>query len=322
MSKQYKLSLYAFVLDLNAFIGLMLKNNILKFFIFLSAHFTASIIFTFIIYKFLLPKKYKQNSPKFFLLIFIFLFTFFIPFLSYIAFFIFFILLKKMKSKNISMNYLETEKLFFIDEIPKIQRFFGEGGVITYIYNKNLNPNMRLKAFLIISDIISPQTIKFLKLGLSDTLDEIRLFSFSIINRLEKKIQNEIFLISKELDNNKNNIDMRLKLAKLKWELIYLNLVDEIFQNIIIEEILSLIKNIDLKEAKLLLIKVYLLKKDYKKVEEILNTLEESIETVPYLLEINFYKKNYEMIVDLIKKYPEIKLIEKFYFIYRLWNDN
>jgi len=39
-------------------------------------------------------------------------------------------------------------------------------------------------------------------------------------------------------------------------------------------------------------------------------------------LEIHFYKKDYEKIKGLIKQYPEIKFIEKFYFIYRLWNDN
>ena len=320
-STQYKLTAYAFISDAIAFSSLILEDNNIKVLLFLSAHSIASLMLSFVIYIYLLPKKYKYQ--KILVLLFIFIFVFFIPFLSYVAFFIFSLILKAQKVKEIKFNYLESNKLFLTDEVLTIERFFGEGALLTYITNKNLNPDLRLKAFLIISDIISPTTINFMKLGLSDPIDEIRLLSFSIINNLEKKINNEIFKIKNLLEKKEGDeIKLKLQLSKLEWELIYLNLVDDTFQEILISEILAILDGIKIKEAKILLIKIYLLKKDYEKVKNILNTLKIDTETLPYFLEIHFYKKDYEKIKGLIKQYPEIKFIEKFYFIYRLWNDN
>ena len=318
---KYKLMSYAFVSDTVAFMSLILKNDTAKIFLFIFSHSLASLIIALTVYLYLVPKKYKFQ--KFLIVLFVFTFAFFIPFLSYIAFFVFSIILRQKKSKEVKFNFIETSNLFLTDEVMEVKRFFGESALSTYITNKNLNPEMRLKAFLIVSNLISPHTMKFIKLGLSDPVDEIRLLSFSIINSLEKKINNEIFKIKQLLEKKEEDrIKLKLQLVKLNWELIYLNLVDDTFQEILIKEILETLKGIETKEAKMMLIKIYLLQKDYKKLEEVLNSLEVNNTTVPYFLELYFYKKNYQMVKKLIQQYPEIRFIEKFYFIYRLWNDN
>jgi len=322
-SEKYKLVSYALLSDITAFTSLIMKNDILKITLFFSTHSLASAIMGFVIYRYLLPKKYRQ--PKIIVLLFVFIFNFFIPFFSYAAFFVFHIITKtNKKEKDVPLQHIDIDKLLLIDNVQNVKRFFGEGAVYTYITNKNLNPQLRLKAFLIVSDIISPQTIKFLNMGLSDPIDEIRLLSFSIINNLEKKTNDAIFKIKTALEKEKRDdeVELKLQLAKLNWELIYLNLVDDTFQEILIQNILKTLEGIDKKDAKMLLIKIYLLKKDYKKLELLLNSMEITNETVPYFLEISFYKKDYKRIEELIKKYPDIRFIEKFYFIYRLWNDN
>ncbi|RUM44771.1 MAG: hypothetical protein DSY46_04730 [Hydrogenimonas sp.] len=246
---------------------------------------------------------------------------FFIPIVLYIGFFIFNYFFKKDKKvARPHFKHIEIDKLLVIDEIQFVARFFGEGAVTTYITNRDLDPNFRLKAFLIISEIVSPTTVEFLKLGLSDTSDEIRLLSFSLINNLEKKINNEIFELKRMLQE-RDSESVRLKLAKLHWELIYLHLVDDTLKNIIIEEIGSYLDGIDTKDAKLLLLKIAILKRDFTQVEEILNQLDEDAETVPYLLELAFYQRDFERLQALMRQYPEIRFIEKFYSIYRLWHD-
>jgi hypothetical protein len=317
---EYKLISYAITSDTAAFSSLAVENSLVKFLLFISMHSIASVIISFVLYN-MLPSKYKKQK-KSFIYIFIFLFVFFIPFISYIGFFVFNKTLKQnKKEKKAVFKHIEIEKLLTIDEIQFVKRVFGEGALTTYIKNRNLNPELRLKAFLVVSEIISPVTVEFLKFGLSDTVDEIRLLSFSLINNLEKKINNEIFKI-KELLKKNDDAELRFKTAKLNWELIYLRLADETFENIIIKDIFKYLEGLDTKEANLLRLKIYLLKKEFNEIEKILSKLEINIETAPYFMELAYYKRDFETLKKLIKQYPEIRFVEKFYFIYRLWNDN
>jgi hypothetical protein len=101
-----------------------------------------------------------------------------------------------------------------------------------------------------------------------------------------------------------------------------LNLADEVFQKIIIEKILDLLRGNNSKEAMMLYLKIYLLEKDFIKIKYILSKLGESQETAPYFMELAFYEKDYERLKELMKKYPDIKYIQKFYPLYRLWNED
>jgi hypothetical protein len=305
----------AVFLDGIAFGLIFFYDTILMVFIFLLMHIVASIIITLFVYKGL-PKRYKY--PKKLAYFFVFSFVFFIPFISHIGFFIFNIVFSKHKIKEeFIFNQLEIEKILIMDEIQYVKRFFGEEGVAAYIKNKKLNPDLRLKAFLIISEIINPLNMEFLKLGLSDNVDEIRMLSFAIISRVEKQLNDEIYELSKN-ENEEN----RLKMAKLYWEFIYLNLADEIFQKIIINKILDLLKENSSKEAKMLYLKIYLLEQDFLKIKSLLSEMEENKETAPYFMELAYYEKDFKRLKELIKKYPEIKYIPKFYPLYRLWNED
>jgi hypothetical protein len=309
-----KLWYYA-LLDISGLSLLLYNDNLTTFLAFLTLHLFASIGIAFLVYLGL-PSKYKE--PKVYVLTFLFLFIFFIPIVSYVGFFLYVTFFKKVvKEEDFKPLYLDFKKLFLIDEVQFVRRMFGEGGVVMYIKNRNLNPELRLKAFLIISENISPQTIKLLKLGLSDTVDEIRLLSFSILSRLEKKLNDEIYKLEQEgVEKN------RLKIAKLYWEFIYLNLADEIFQKIIIKRILELLDGLDSKEAKMLYLKIYLLEKNFDKIREILSTMEENEETAPYFMEIAYYDRDFDRIKELMRKYPSIRFVPKFYPIYRLWCEN
>jgi hypothetical protein len=303
------------ILDAFSFGLIIFNDTLFNFIIFMIFHIIASLVITIFAYEGL-PKRYKY--PKKLAYFFVYSFVFFIPFISHIGFFVFNTAFKKhIKKEEFHAKYLEFDKLLIMDEVQYIKRFFGEGGVATYIKNKNLNPDMRLKAFLIISELISPLSIEFLKLGLSDNVDEIRMLSFSIISNIEKKLNDEIYELSKKDDE-----ESRLKMAKVYWEFIYLRLADEVFQKIIIEKILDLLRGNDSKEANMLYLKIYLLEQDFIKIKFILSKMEENYETAPYFMELAFYEKDYKRLKELMRKYPEIRFIPKFYPLYRLWYED
>ena len=231
-------------------------------------------------------------------------------------------LIKNKKTQNFeTIENIDSKKLFLLENIKPIKRTFGESTIHSLINNQNAPSEIRLRAFIILTELITPSTVTLLKNGLSDPNDEIRLLCYSVLNSIEKRIQNEIHNIkTSSMDiNNKNK-----KLAKLNWELIYLNLVDKEFKNLILKEIYNCLENIKLTNDTELLkfrAKIYLYEKQYDKAYEIYKNFPNDEDVVPFLLEIFYYKKEYSKIKEYVKKYPYIKYYDKFYDIYRFWND-
>jgi hypothetical protein len=50
--------------------------------------------------------------------------------------------------------------------------------------------------------------------------------------------------------------------------------------------------------------------------------MEENEETAPYFMEIAYYDRDFDRIKELMRKYPSIRFVPKFYPIYRLWCEN
>ena len=316
--KHYILLSIAAIIELIAIFLLYYTQFKINLFLIFIMHLISSLISSIVGF-IILPDRFKKDKKYTFIFLFVFAFT--LSILSIPAFIIFSQTLYKQKDND--KDYYDTlfiDKLLILDEIKLQKRFLGEGGIDIYIKNKNLNPNLRLKAFLIISEITSPLSVEYFKLGLSDTNDEIRLLSFSQINSLEKKINNEIFSLNQKLKENPDNIDIKVQIAKLNWEIVYLRLADETFEKIILKKIIELLDGIETEDALYLLLKIYIKQKDYQKADEIIKKLGINLETVQYALEIEYYKKNYKKVVELIKAHPDIRLLERFDFIYRLWN--
>jgi tetratricopeptide (TPR) repeat protein len=217
------------------------------------------------------------------------------------------------------------ERFMMMNDVIEVKREFGEGGLLTFINNDNFEANHRLKAFLIISELKTPQNIQLLKKGLMDKNDEVRLLSFSILNNLENNLNDKLHYF-KELLEKEKDIQYNKKIAKLYWEFIYFNLVDNDFKAFFLQEIHSNLKKVLDKfpndnEALLLLGKLYMSQKNYEKAFEVFSKIEQTQESAPFLIELYFYKKDYKKVKEIIISHPEIKFMEKFYFIYRLWND-
>jgi len=233
-------------------------------------------------------------------------------------------ILKNKSNRITSFESVNIERFMMVSDVIDIKREFGEGALLTFINNENFSDESRLKAFLIISELKTPQNIQLLKRGLMDKNDEVRLLSFSILNNLENNL-NEKLHYFKSLLEKENNIKYNKKIAKLYWEFIYFNLVDNDFKEFFLNEIHSNLKKVlDKKpndiEALFLLGKLYMSQKKYDEAFHIFSKINTK-ESVPFLIELYFYKKDYKKVKELIQANPEIEFIEKFYFISRLWND-
>ena len=228
-------------------------------------------------------------------------------------------LIKRKRREKKDIEKIDTEQFFILDVRPT-KRMLGESTIHKLIEDLNAPEHLRLKAFIIISELITPQTVTLLKKGLTDPSDEIRLLCFSVLNNLEKNIQNEIHKTNSE----KNEFLRHKKLAKLHWELIYLNLAEKEFKDIILKQIYEHIqKALNIKNDDELLIfkaKIMVYEKKYEEAFKIFINYTQKIEIVPYLIEIYFYKKNFDKIKELINKYPQLRLYEKFHSIYGLWH--
>jgi tetratricopeptide (TPR) repeat protein len=204
-----------------------------------------------------------------------------------------------------------TYELIFLKNVEFVSRRFKEG----VIYSEDLPDELKLKIYILFTQLILPETISILKKGLGSEMDEIRLLSFSILNRLEKEIQERINKAKKDRDLKKEAI--------YKWDLIYFNLVDDEFKDIVLDEIKSdLIKFLEKEndlEARIYLAKAYMQQKDYDKALEILKDYENK-KSASYLMELYYYKRDFKKVKEIAKKYPHLKYYKNFYHIYRLWN--
>lgn len=296
-------------------------------------HLLASVLLSQVVW-IILPQKYKKPFPL--SLISLFVIVFATPIVSYIALLILYFVLKKQQPKKIypfkNLNlWKELEEL----KIPK--RKFGEAAIIELVRNTKIPAEKRLKAFIFLTEVISPETVELLKIGLSDPNDEIRLLCFSELSKVEKKITTSIHYYLNKLKtavDDDEYLDAIENLAKSYWEAVYLGIGDEELNRYYINQTykyalqaIEFAKNRDLKvdpHIILILGKIELIKGDYERAEELLtSTLDTNIpkfEVLPSLAKLYYEKGEFSKIKKLFKSYPYVKYDFDIYPIYSLWS--
>ncbi len=295
-------------------------------------HLLASITLSQILWA-LLPQKYKKPYPLSLIALFVIIFA--TPVVSYISLIIMYFVLKYQKEKiAYPFEYVSIWKSLEEFKVPK--RKFGEAAIRELVYNKNLPPEARLKAFMFLSEVITPETVQLLKIGLSDTNDEIRLLCFTELSKIEKNISELIHKNKKILEKARSNLDYLDGLERLTeayWEAFYLSIGDEEINNFYLNQAYKYAlravefaneNNLHLDpHIKLILGKVQLVKGDYEEAErllkEVLETNIPKFEVVPNLAKLYYEKRNYREIKTLFKKYPYLRYDYTIYPIYELW---
>ena len=297
---------------------------------FLFFHTVASALVAYAIW-ILLPRKYKNPKKYSFLLIFTVCFV--MPLFSYIGFIIYSIVLRTQKETK----QLPIQKASFSDLIAeKIvvhKRSYGESSLKVFALKKELPADLRLKAFLLLTEMKTPESVQLIKNGLNDPNDEIRLLSFSVINGLEKKISSQIHDKISLLEQTKEKrqiAKIHKDLARLYWEYIYIGLTDSEYKSFILQEIEKHALNSmnELKTDPFILAtlgRLSLIKKDidsaYDLFKKAIYSGAHEYKTVPFLAEIHFYKKEFSKVRKIFSTHPYMRYDPNLYPIITLWEE-
>jgi tetratricopeptide (TPR) repeat protein len=317
------------ILEIFAISSLFVKNIYVALSLFFLFHGLAVFLLTTVLYLFL-PK--RIGSRKWEPLVFIFLIGFFGFIVGYLFLFILTLYLFRAQ-KNIEFKPI---KAFSTEEIEDegfdfSGRRFGEGAILSILKKDNAPSNLKLRAFMSLSDLKSPITYSLIKENISNPMDEIRLMAFSMISKMEKQLNDKIYELNLRLKDNDLSEEKKAKiyfeLAQAYWDFVFFHIVDKEFENFAIEKALYYAEEgLKLKKDFIpyfLLGKVYLRLKDYKKAKEYLelafNFKEFGYKVIPYLAECYFYERNFKKVKELFSQL-DLSLDIKVNFLKQFWS--
>ena len=202
------------------------------------------------------------------------------------------------------------------DGFPVVERIFGEGSLKALLENRYAPSHRKIKALSILTQMKTKSSLKLIKATLRDPDDEVRLVGFSMIDKLEKKINEKITELKNIIltqRDAKKRASYHKELAFTYWELLYQGVADEQLKIFVID---NLIKEIELAKEEInddpslykLEARIYLIQKDYKKAKDaFVKALDLGIpkgEVASFMAEISFREKNYARIAYWMQKIP------------------
>lgn len=234
----------------------------------------------------------------------------------------------KIELKDTTMIDLEEFGLTFV----KVERIFGEGSMIDLMQSEFTPKEKKIKALVAMADNKTQKNVDIIKKALANKDDEVRLYSFAIIEKFEKelnsKIHKELLAFEIEKDEFQRAIIAK-ELAFLYWEMIYYELSEDALKQFLVREVekyLAIAKSYLFGDAKVrvLLGRLYMMQKDFEKAATEFHAAqaidpENSAFMVPYLAEINFNTGNYRVVQNILKNAKGLELNATMYPIVDQW---
>lgn len=312
-------------IDLNWLFGSMshfyLANGILSFLI--------AVIATFFLKK-------KFNDSYLNITFFVFMFNIALPGVGWLLSIWVVYYLLHVKYRVALGNVDQIDMSAFETEFPQVKRIFGEAWAEKLLQNDEFDASLKMKAIVSLADNITKQNIKLIKDNMSNKNDEIRLYSFAIIDGMERGINGKIHTILQNLQettDKKESIELSEELSFLYWDLVYYELSDEVLQKFILEEVkryanIVLDSKPDDPMINILLGKVYLKEADYDNAEiyfnKVVHRSEERDFIIPYLAEIYFNRREFDTLKSLggiFKNVDSFNIHTKLYPVMQQWRN-
>ena len=277
----------------------------------------------------MLKHKIKDLKKVF---IFMFFFNFAIPVFGYLASIFITLHLRYVTYKEELEDVSSFDLTIFETDFIQVDRQFGEGSMQEMMEHKEIPTQKKIKALVSMANNLSKENTRIIKNTLSNDDDEVRLYSFAIIDKIEKdinsKIDDNIKKFTQETDEAKK-AHYAKELAGLYWEMIYYQLTEDALKDFILKELTKYL-NIALRtldedsELNILMGKVLVLKKEYKQAEKRFLTAiklapKDSEFIMPYLAEIYFIDKEFNKVKQILNNTTELQLNAKLYPIVEQW---
>lgn len=308
--------------------NLLINDENILFYL-IAVHISVSIIIAMFSSIYLQERFSNSKSRNFF---FMFLLNFSLPVIGYMSsIWILYYLKKITYTEDIKeIHFLDLE-LFEYDFID-VHREFGDSSLQEMILNKEVPTEKKIKALVSLAENISQSNIQIIKNTLSNSDDEVRLYGFAIIDKIERGINDKIYKLLEAFklsQDQKKKASFARDLAYLYWEMIYYNLSDDSLKDYILKEVthyIDIAKKTYHNDPKLciLLGRVYMLQKDYSNAASqftLANELspEEVAYVMPYLAEINFMTGHYNVVKLIMKEAQGLNLNSTLYPIVEQW---
>lgn len=293
-------------------------------FLFTAIHAISTFLFSLFCYN-LLPQRYKKKGMFFF----IFVVSFTLIMLSYIGGLCIVFLLRRQKEYIPPVPESFSMETVLREDVKFSGRKFGEAAIAQM--TKAAPYITKQETLMIGRDLKHPAVLELIRSSLHNPIDEIRLYAFNLISRIEEEINKNIAYLKDRLDKEDNKTrraQIHSELARLYWELVYMNIVDKELEHIDleeasfhIEEAMKVLKN---PNVYLLAGRIYLRKKEKDKALGFLETAHKMgippSRIIPYIAEIYFELRNYKGIMDVFSKWDGLTLYPNLYYIYLFWN--
>lgn len=187
-------------------------------------HLVASVMVALVLYR-VFPRDYRR--PRRAIAVTLFALAFFVPFFG----------IPGLLAGLLLGLYLprrETPEPYMAIDIPDLpykplsvnpQPLYGSGGLIGVLRNAP-SPERRIRAVMATRQLREQDAIPILRIALRDRVDDVRLLAYSLLDRMEQKINEQIKSLLDELEGATGMAAARLheQLAHQFWELAYLGL--------------------------------------------------------------------------------------------------
>ena len=313
-----------------------LWNNALDFHALFFIHLGLSIVVAFISAK-VLTEKYDANYKNTFWL-FMF-FNFLLVGIGYVLSIGLVVALHLFEFEDALHNVKTFDVGVQEGEFPLVARTCGEGGMQNYINNEYLPHHLRMQALTSVSKQKNRESLAFIKQAILSPDDEIRLFSFSVLDKFEKDLNSQIY-INLELFNDmtqssKEKASTAKVLAFLYWDMIYFDLSEGPLKKFSIDQSyfyaqksLSLTPDTegDSNHQNTLLTLLGKICFDRGEFEQAMDHFNKALIKsqnsdfiVPYLAEIHYRNGNYEEVLRLFENAKGLLINERMYPLAKQW---
>lgn len=277
-------------------------------------HIVISVIIA-LIAALLITKRVQESTLSIF--VSLLAFNLMLPFIAYIVTLLLAPVISFVKNKTYIHDVQTFNKEEFLKSpYPQVERLFGEGAVVSLATDKDNHSSNKMRGVAFMAQNPTKENNKLIRGLLSDQDNEVRLYSFSLLNSKEEELNKRISQLLSDYEkctqeSQKSIIDT--KLAFLYWQFIYSGLIEVENEYLMIEKVQhhvnKALQSKDVKERELLLsllAKTHFKKHEYKKSSALFyEAVQEGLKKntiLPYLAEIAFIGRDFEEVKALMQE--------------------
>ncbi|MEN3027811.1 MAG: hypothetical protein ABDH29_00970 [Aquificaceae bacterium] len=323
---------YSVLIEISAISMFFYINTFYQVLITLALHGIAcGLIASFL--QLLLPKRYRKNKLRSFILLISLGFFLFVP--GYIMLLLMVLyLLRRQKTKTSSeIETLSLEELFMSNIILKTNTF-GEAPL--YLLNTlNSVGEQKLSSISsLIADAKNPRILGHVSRIISGQHDELRLSVFSTLLRLEKSIQDRINALIQKLeeeDSEEKRVFLLYDLSRSYYDLVYFGILDKELEKVTLkkaeEYLLQAMEKKEHVEFYIQMGRIELAKGNYPEAEKALTRASQlnnvhPLRYMPYLAEAYFGMGYYDKVKEIFSKnaeYLRYSINPALYYLEAFW---